>query len=68
MLIALLAAIGVFALFFVLLSVRIIFLKDGEFKGTCSTQSPFLRNQLGECSVCGGDPNKCETQSNAVKS
>lgn len=36
-----------------LLSIRIIFLKKGEFKGTCATQSPFLKNKGIVCSTCG---------------
>ncbi|MBW8051073.1 MAG: hypothetical protein FVQ77_12190 [Cytophagales bacterium] len=36
-----------------LLSVRLIFLKKGEFKGTCATQSPFLRKEGIVCGICG---------------
>ncbi len=41
------------ALFFVLMSVRLIFLKNGEFKGTCASQSPFLNKEGVTCSYCG---------------
>jgi len=45
--------IGFVAMFFILMSVRLIFLKNGEFKGTCASQSPFL-NKTGEaCGYCG---------------
>lgn len=55
--------IGVFALFFIFLSVRLIFIKNGEFRGTCASQSPFL-NQDGEiCSFCGKAPDQCENKS-----
>lgn len=48
-----LLAIGILALFFVLMSVRLLLVKGGEFKGTCASQSPFL-NQTGEtCGYCG---------------
>ena len=48
-----LLAIGILALFFVLMSVRLIFLKDGEFKGTCASQSPFLNKEGETCGYCG---------------
>jgi hypothetical protein len=35
------------------MSVRLWLVKDGEFKGTCASQSPFL-NKTGEtCGYCG---------------
>ncbi len=46
-------AIGLIATFFLLMSVRLLFLKDGEFKGTCASQSPFLREEGATCSYCG---------------
>lgn len=48
-----LLAIGILALFFVLMSVRLLFLKDGEFKGTCASQSPFLNKEGETCGYCG---------------
>lgn len=41
------------ALFFAGLGIRILLKKDGKFRGTCASQSPFLKSELGECSVCG---------------
>ncbi|KRP04424.1 MAG: hypothetical protein ABR95_00810 [Sphingobacteriales bacterium BACL12 MAG-120813-bin55] len=44
---------------FTLFAVRIIFVKDGEFKGTCATNNPMLKNEIGECTMCGkkaGEP------------
>ncbi|UZR93522.1 hypothetical protein [Chondrinema litorale] len=55
-----LLGIGFIALFFVLMSVRLIFLKNGEFKGTCASQSPFLQNDGVTCSLCGRKPSECE--------
>ena len=52
---------GFIALFFVCLSVRLIFLKDGEFKGTCASQSPFLNKEGATCGYCGKTVNS-ETQ------
>ena len=48
-----LIAIGFIALFFVLMSVRILLKKDGEFKGTCASQSPFLNKEGATCGFCG---------------
>ena len=38
---------------FALIAVRIIFVKDGEFKGTCATNNPMLKSEIGECTLCG---------------
>ena len=48
-----LIAIGFVGLFFVLMSVRLILLKDGEFKGTCASQNPFLNKEGEACGYCG---------------
>lgn len=53
---------GFIALFFILMSVRLIFLKNGEFKGTCASQSPFLQNDGVTCSLCGKNPNDCDNK------
>jgi hypothetical protein len=48
-----LLTLGIFALFFVLMSVRLLFIKNGEFRGTCATQSPFLAKEGITCGYCG---------------
>ncbi len=48
-----LIAIGFIALFFILMSVRLLFIKNGEFKGTCASQSPFLNKEGATCGYCG---------------
>lgn len=62
-----LLTLGVFGLFFLLMSVRLLFVKNGEFRGTCATQSPFLAKEGITCGYCGkvigegeacGDPEK----------
>ena len=67
MLLTLLLTIGVFALFFILLSVRLIFKKDGEFRGTCASQSPFLNPDGEVCSFCGKNPADCDNKSESGK-
>lgn len=59
-----LLAIGFIALFFVMMSVRLIFLKNGEFKGTCASQSPFLNKEGATCGYCGKEVGKGEACGN----
>lgn len=64
-----LLAIGFVALFFILMSVRLIFIKGGKFKGTCASQSPFLQNEGGACGYCGKkleDGETCEREGSLV--
>ncbi len=53
-------SIGVLALYFVLMGVRLIFLKNGEFKGTCASQSPYLNQEGENCGFCGKPVGSCE--------
>lgn len=46
---------GIFGLSFVLINIRYI-LTGKEFRGTCATNNPMIKNSLGECSVCGKKP------------
>ena len=72
-----LLTIAVFALFFIFMSVRLIFIKGGEFRGTCATQSPYLTKQGITCGMCGktlgegdancGDPEKANLEMPKVK-
>lgn len=48
-----LLGIGFIALFFILMSVRILLKKNGEFKGTCASQNPFLNKEGAACGFCG---------------
>lgn len=57
-----LLGIGLVGVFFFLMAVRIIFKKDGEFQGTCASQSPFLNKEGVTCSVCGRDPSQCDSK------
>lgn len=57
-----LITIGLIALFFALMSIRLIFLKDGQFKGTCASQSPYLNKEGTTCGYCGkkvGEDDAC---------
>ena len=46
---------GVFGLSFILINIRHI-VTGNEFRGTCATNNPMLKSQVGECSVCGKKP------------
>ena len=37
-------------------SLRMLLVKGGEYRGGCASNSPFLKNQIGECQVCGAAP------------
>ena len=44
-----------FGISFALINIRHIF-TGNEFRGTCATNNPMLKNQIGDCSVCGKTP------------
>lgn len=53
-----LLTVGVLALAFLGIAIKIWAKKDGKFAGTCASQSPFL-NQDGErCGYCGKLPDE----------
>jgi hypothetical protein len=41
-----------FLISFALINIRHLF-TGNEFRGTCATNNPMLKNKIGECSVCG---------------
>ena len=56
------ATLALVASFFILMSVRLLFVKNGEFKGTCASQSPFLKEEGTTCGFCGKDVGTCENE------
>ena len=42
------------------MAIRIVFQKNGEFRGGCASNNPMLRNELGECTLCGKSPDDCD--------
>jgi len=46
---------GFFAISFILINIRHIF-TGNEFRGTCASNNPMIKNNLGECTVCGKKP------------
>jgi hypothetical protein len=66
-----LLSVLVLAVVVVLLAVRILLVRDGEFPGTCASNNPYLRNEIGECPGCGkadeGEIAACEHRDGAVR-
>jgi len=62
-----LPALIIVGLFFILMSTRILLKKDGEFHGTCATNNPMLKNEIGECTVCGAKPEEACKDSESGK-
>ena len=55
--------IGMLALAFAGIAVKILLKKNGEFAGTCASQSPFLNKEGEACSFCGASPEeKCKKE------
>lgn len=44
------------------IATRILLVKDGEFRGTCASNNPYLKDELGTCTVCGKEVGSCENE------
>ncbi|MDC0034187.1 membrane or secreted protein [Flavobacteriaceae bacterium] len=42
------------------IAIKLILKKNGEFSGTCASQSPFLNNSDEPCGICGKIPTNSE--------
>ena len=58
-----LLSVGIFGIFFLFVGVRVFFLKNGEMRGTCSSQSPFLNKEGITCDLCGKPTTDCPNNS-----
>ena len=56
----LLLTLGLLALAFLGIAIKIWAKKDGKFAGTCASQSPFLNNEGEACGYCGKLPEEQE--------
>lgn len=53
-------AIGLLALGFAGIAIKILVKKEGKFAGTCASNSPFLNKEGEACGLCGAKPEeKC---------
>ena len=48
---------------FIGIAIRILFVKNGKFKGTCASQNQNLNNANEPCGFCGKMPEDCENES-----
>ena len=46
---------GIIGVSFFLINIRQIFTGQ-EFRGTCASNNPMLKNEIGECGLCGKKP------------
>lgn len=46
-------SVGMLALGFAGIAIKILLKKDGEFAGTCASQNPFLNKEGETCGYCG---------------
>lgn len=53
-----LLAIGMLALGFMGIAVKILLKKDGKFSGTCASNNPMLNKDGEACSFCGALPDE----------
>jgi len=53
-----LITIGLLAIAFAGIAIKIWAKKDGKFAGTCASQSPFLNKEGESCSLCGKTPDQ----------
>tara|TARA_B100000989_G_C19234678_1_gene341434 strand:+ start:118 stop:396 length:279 start_codon:yes stop_codon:yes gene_type:complete len=49
---------GLLALSIAGIAIKILTKKQGEFSGTCASQSPFLNKEGKPCSLCGKKPDE----------
>ena len=61
--VTLLLSLGIVALAFAGIGIRILLVKNGEFRGTCSSNNPLLNKEGVNCPVCGKEPGEpCENE------
>ncbi|MFT4544138.1 MAG: hypothetical protein ACI9UR_001728 [Bacteroidia bacterium] len=61
------AAILLLGLGFAGIAIKILLKKDGQFAGTCASNSPFLNKEGESCGLCGASPEeKCKKPNEAA--
>lgn len=62
MLLTLVLAVVLIGIGFAGIAIKILVKKDGEFAGTCASNSPFLNKEGEACGFCGALPDeKCKS-------
>jgi hypothetical protein len=58
-----LLSVGLLALAFSGIAIKLIFKKDGKFAGTCASNNPMLNEEGEPCGFCGAKPEeKCKAE------
>lgn len=55
-----------FGVSFILINLRHV-VKGEEFRGTCATNNPMLKKEIGECTVCGKKADETDCKMPEVK-
>ncbi len=55
-----LITVGLITIAFSGIAIKLIIKKNGEFSGTCASQSPFLNKSDEPCGICGKIPSNSE--------
>ena len=53
-----LITIALLGLGFAGIAIKIWGKKGGKFEGTCASNNPMLKNELGDCKMCGKKPDE----------
>jgi hypothetical protein len=61
-----LLTIGLLALAFAGIAIKIWSKKNGQFAGTCASQSPFLNKEGEACGMCGKLPSEQDCKKDSV--
>ena len=56
----LILTVGLLGVAFAGIAIKLLVKKDGEFAGTCASQSPFLNKKGESCGYCGKTPDQFE--------
>jgi len=63
--VVILLSIGLLALAFAGIAIKIWAKKDGEFAGTCASNNPVLQEEGASCGLCGARPEEqCKNNEN----
>lgn len=63
-----LLTVGLLALAFAGIAIKIWSKKDGKFAGTCASQSPFLNQEGESCGFCGKLPSEQDCKKDSIAS
>ena len=61
-----LISVGLIAIAFSGIAIKLIIKKNGEFSGTCASQSPFLNKSDEPCGICGKLPEENECKKSTI--